>query len=424
MNNDWKNRTRTSLFLALAVTLGSAQAGVLEVGQLAHSAKAARNGTVTFNVANAGAEQIADVNVYVNGQNFAGACSNVTARGNAFAPAGALAAGDSVDCSGAIAGHASSITVQGKGANGATLGYTAHQVFSTAAVPSQSRVGILLGAVFNDTDLDQHFDANETISLSYTVFNFGNTALSSISVSDDLGTVISCPQTTLAIGGSMKCTGTHTISAGEASGVAISTTATVDAQGAGTQFINSDDSVIRTSTTAAEVRGLKSPLFTQDNDGNTVAGPGDLVHYTFAIKNSGSLMLNPVNMLEADPTRIDGNITCDSTTLDGAPFSGLGTGALNVGDAVLCSADYTITDADVQAGEADNLANITGQPIVAGNPSGGVASGSAASALVVPAGPQLTAAPTPVNDWRALLLLALGMLGIGFVASRRKTQTR
>jgi hypothetical protein len=147
------------------------------------------------------------------------------------------------------------------------------------------------------------------------------------------------------------------------------------------------------------------------------------VSYTFAIKNSGSLVLNPVNMTEPDTTRLDGGVfTCDATTLDGVSFSGMGTGTLNVGDTVLCHATYTIGSVDVTAGEADNLANITGQPTIGGVPSGGLASGSAASALVVPAAPPVAVVPSPVNDWRALVLLALGLMGAGFFMTRRKQQ--
>lgn len=418
MKNFGSSRNRTLLFLAMAAaSIGTANAGV-EVG---HVNRASGSNAVSFAVANSGAAQVGDLQVYLNGHGSAVSCANLTAHGSAFALGGALDAGDSVACSGAVSGQSASITASGNGADGVPFSYTAHQIYQPAAVPAQALVGILLGAVFNNTDADSPaaFDAGETISLSFTVFNFGNVALSGIAVSDSLGTTISCPGTSLAVGASMDCTGTYVIAGANVGAGAISDDATVTANGPGSLTANSDDSVIRTPTTAAEIRGLKSPRLTQDNDGNNVAGLGDLVGYTFAVKNSGSLALSPVNMTEPDPSRINGGtITCNATTLGGSAFSGLGTGTLNVGDTVLCAASYTIQALDVTAGEADNLANITGQPQF-----GGVASGSAASAFVVPAAPPpAPPTPSPVNDWRAMLLLGLGLLAVGFGVTRRRKQ--
>lgn len=411
------SRNRKLLFVALAAaSIGVANAGV-EVGPLSRTAG---NNAFTFAVANSDSTPVDNVNVFLNGHSGGVACAAVTSLGSAFAFGGGLAAGDSVECSGAATGHTASITAVGNGAGGVPLSYTAHQIYSPAAVPAQASVGILMGAVFNNTDGDvpAAFDTGETISLTYTIFNFGNVALSSIVVSDDIvpATVITCPQTTLAVGASMKCTGTHTITAAENGAVVISDNGNVTAHGPGSLTANSDDSVTRTPSTAAEIRGLKSPRLLQDNDGNGVAGPGDLVGYTFAVKNSGSLVLNPVNMTEPDPSRIDGTITCAATTLDGNAFSGLNTGTLNVSDTVLCSATYTIQTTDANAGTANNLAQITGQP-----PFGGVASGSAASAFVVPtAPPPAPPTPSPINDWRAMLLLGLGLLALGFGVARRR----
>ncbi len=431
MKSKWMSPIRTLLFLGVAGTFGTASAGVLQVGPVSHSPDAAGTSKFAFDVANTGATAVSGLHVYINGQDGSATCASATSNGHTFAIAGELGAGDSVECAGAASGASTSITVLGKGSNGAQLNYTAHEVQLAAAVPAQPLAGILLGAVFNDTNTNQVFDAGETISLSYTIFNFGNTALSSIVVSDDFnpsGAGISCPQTALAVGASMYCTSTHTITAGEANSASISDNANVDGVAPGNQTVNSSDSVIRTGSSQAEIRALKSPLFAQDNDGNKVAGPGDLVAYTFAIKNSGSLVLSPVTMTEADPSRIDSPITCNSTTVGGIPFTGLGTGALAVGDTILCSATYTITTTDVTNGEADNLVNITGQPLVGGVPSGGVASGSAASVLVVPAAPPppppAPVTPSPVNDWRALLLLGLGLLGVGVLTTRRKAQKR
>ncbi|HET8941464.1 MAG TPA: hypothetical protein VFN13_05705 [Rudaea sp.] len=410
--------TRTLLFAALAAaSIGMANAGTLDVGQVSQST-AASNGTFNFAITNNGSTPSSDVRVFVGSQ-AAVSCANSTAQGNAFALQGTLDAGDSVQCSSsstATMNRDLSITVLAKDHNGVPFTQTAHQIFSTAAVPNQAVVGILVGGVFVDTDSDQTFDAGETINFSYTVFNLGNVALAGLSVTDDLMTPISCPASSLTVGQSMVCNGTYTITAGDVGAGQVSNEGYVD----GTSPVaSSSDSIFRTGSSAAEIRALKSPLLSQDKDGNGVAGPGDVVAYTFAMKNSGSLPLNPVNMIEADPTRIDGTITCNSTTLGGSAFSGLGTGALPVGDTILCSAAHTITQADVTSGQAANLVNITGQTQFAS------ASGSAASKFVVPPAPDsVSKAATPINDWRAMLLLGLGLLAAGALVTRRKQQGR
>lgn len=421
-------RTLALLGIVAIVGTGAANAGGLEVGHVIQPPGAAGNNGFVFSVANTGAMQASDVRVYLNGQAGTASCAGTTSAGRAFALAGSLGAGENVVCSGAAAGGSTSITVLGTGGDGAPLVYTAH-VSQLAAAPGTASLGILVGVVFNDADNNDQFDVGETLDFSYTIYNLGSVALSGIVVSDQLNSSISCPQTTLAAGGAMVCTATHTVVAAETRGAPITVIANVDATDPDGNPTNSQDSTVRTANGPAEIRGLKSPLFVQDNDGNGVAGSGDLLTYTFALKNSSGFDLGPVTMTEADPSRIDTPITCNGTTVGGQAFSGLGSGTLVVGDSVLCTADYTLDDADVTKGEANNLVNITGQPLTAaGNKMGGVVSGSAASALVVPpppppqtVGPQLA---VPVNDWRALVLLGLGLLMVAVVATRRKTHKR
>ncbi|HET8899562.1 MAG TPA: hypothetical protein VFN09_12395 [Rhodanobacteraceae bacterium] len=196
-------------------------------------------------------------------------------------------------------------------------------------------------------------------------------------LTDDLGMIISCPGNTLDVGAGMVCSGTYTI---PTSGLGvIAETVYVDGTAPDATAVFAHDSVIRTPTTGSEVRALKSPLLTADNDHNGQASAGDTLAYTFAIKNSGNSVLDPVTLTEPDPSRIDSPISCAATTLGGAAFGGLGLpvgsgGALPVGDTVLCTASYTIQSTDVAAGVVHNQAHVSGQP-----PFGGSAGGSAAS---------------------------------------------
>jgi uncharacterized repeat protein (TIGR01451 family) len=48
----------------------------------------------------------------------------------------------------------------------------------------------------------------QPISWTYVVTNTGNVDLTDVSVTDDQGVTVTCPQTTLAVGASMTCTAT------------------------------------------------------------------------------------------------------------------------------------------------------------------------------------------------------------------------
>lgn len=428
MKSNNANRIRSLLPLASAVAvLAMANANAQgAAGQIAWApGSVGAGGAYTFTIGNSGVAAVSDLQVFQNGD--AGVtCASSTAQGREFSLAGGLGAGDSVQCSGSALGATSrntaAINATGKYANGVPFHFTAHQTYVPLAVPTDAIVGINMGAVFNDANSNQTFDSGETFSFSFTVFNFGNLSLSAIGVTDTLGTTISCPSTTLAAGVAMKCTSTYTLTAADITSGFLQDSATVSATGSGNQHVSSQDSVFRTGSTAAEIKGLKSPILTIDKDGNGIASAGDQVRYTFAITNSGNQVLDPIGLTEPDPTRIDGPITCSATTTGGSAFAGINLtqgngGSLAVGDSELCTATYTITTADVKLGEADNNALITGSP-----PFGGAASASAASAFVVPKLPPVAIVPSPINDWRAMLMLGIGLLAFGFAATRRRKQ--
>jgi uncharacterized repeat protein (TIGR01451 family) len=82
-----------------------------------------------------------------------------------------------------------------------------------------------------------------------------------------------------------------------------------------------------------------------DVDGNG-QDAGDTITYSFAIKNTGNVTLDPVTV--SDPTA--GTVTCPA-------------GPLAPGATVLCSdAVYIITPAKVDNGKVDNVATATGTP--------------------------------------------------------------
>ena len=122
-------------------------------------------------------------------------------------------------------------------------------------------------------------------------------------------------------------------------------------------------SFARDSSTCAPVSGeqplirlVKSVRLGVDANGDHYGNVGDVLHYTFAISNPGTVTLSAIDLI--DPRVTD--LQCDATTAYGEPmrvlrgdelfigvFEELLGGSLVPGDSITCSATYTITAQDV-----------------------------------------------------------------------------
>jgi uncharacterized repeat protein (TIGR01451 family) len=89
-----------------------------------------------------------------------------------------------------------------------------------------------------------------------------------------------------------------------------------------------------------------------DDGGDGVANPGDLIDYSFAVTNTGSVSLTDVAV--TDP--LVASISCPS----GAPGTPNVIPTLSPGTTEVCTGSYAITQADINAGGRDNTATATG----------------------------------------------------------------
>jgi len=81
--------------------------------------------------------------------------------------------------------------------------------------------------------------------------------------------------------------------------------------------------------------------------GHSPAVTGDVIDYSFLVKNTGNVALTNVSVADGLPGLSP--ISCPSSTLA-------------VGASMACTATYTVTAADAQAGQVDNSATATGTP--------------------------------------------------------------
>ncbi|MEX2557216.1 MAG: choice-of-anchor P family protein [Actinomycetota bacterium] len=179
----------------------------------------------------------------------------------------------------------------------------------------------------------------DVISYTFVVTNTGNVTLTGITVTDPkVGlSAISCPATALAPGASMTCTATYTITQSDIDAGSVTNTGTADS----TQSEPDSDTNIEPIPQAPAIDTQKSGVL--DDGSDNVVNPGDKINYTITVTNIGNTTLTGVTVV--DP--LAGVLVC---TWPGA------TGTLGVGQAVSCTGSYTITQADIDAGNVHNIA--------------------------------------------------------------------
>ena len=159
-------------------------------------------------------------------------------------------------------------------------------------------------------------------------------------VDDRIAGTIPCTPSTLATGKSATCTAEYTVSqadvdAGHVTNTAKSTGATPNDDGVTSRAADATVTAIQTPA----IHLVKSAFPTD------YAEPGETIHYTYTVTNTGNVTLHAVTLRD---DRL-GTITCPATTL--APAA-----------STTCQATHVTTTADVDAGHITNTATATGHP--------------------------------------------------------------
>ena len=206
-----------------------------------------------------------------------------------------------------------------------------------------------------------------TITYSYDVTNTGNVTLNPVVVSDPMSSLsaINCPTALARTGRRSRRARRRTRPRRPTSTVGSSPTPAPPTGTPPAGPIVTDESTLTvpaTQTAAMTVSKSATPT--------TVTAAGEVVTYTFHVTNTGNVTID-----RSSPSpRVD--------------FSGSGTppvatcppGALAPGASVDCTATYTVTQADIDAGSIANTATATGTP-----PAGVTAPVSPPSSVTVPA---------------------------------------
>ncbi len=213
-----------------------------------------------------------------------------------------------------------------------------------------------------------------TIGYTFLVTNTGNVTLDPVAVDDPkVGTVL-CPVTTLAPDESTTCTATYTLTQTDVDAGVVNNTATAYGNPPGGDPADTADDASATDSTSTPI--VQTPTIALDKSAGTPTGndEGDTIDYTFLVTNTGNVTLDPVTV---DDPKV-GTVTCPVTTL--APD-----------ESTTCTATYTLTQTDVDAGVVNNTAIAYGNP-PAGDPADTDDDASATDSTSTPitAGPAIT----------------------------------
>ena len=199
-----------------------------------------------------------------------------------------------------------------------------------------------------------------TVTFTYVITNTGNVSVENVTLNDDLegpiSLTVALPTGSLAPTESTTVTVNHVVSQADLDAGRIGTDGTVVGQlgtasaqadgvnGSGPTLPATDPGGVLLLQTAS-ITVTKSGTLALGTDGAT---PGDVISYTFTVTNTGNTTLSNVTVTDPLVT-----VSGPATPLTLAP------GAIDTGS---FTGSYSITQADIDAGNRDNIATATGTP--------------------------------------------------------------
>ncbi|MFF9564738.1 beta strand repeat-containing protein [Leifsonia sp. NPDC014704] len=217
--------------------------------------------------------------------------------------------------------------------------------------------------------------AGDVVTYSFVATNTGNVTLTGVAIDETAFsgtgslTGIVCPDPTLDAGESTTCTATYPLTQADVNAGSVTNTAVATATPVGT----SADIVSLPAQAVVATRSEAGITLQKSASPGSAASAGTVVTYSFVVTNTGTVDLaNP----SVDETAFTGAGTPPTVTCPPALLHPAGTAT--------CTALYTLTQADVDAGSVANTATAT-----ATAPSGIAAPVSASSSATV------TIAPAP-----------------------------
>ncbi|WP_427454228.1 DUF7507 domain-containing protein [Litorimonas sp. WD9-15] len=214
---------------------------------------------------------------------------------------------------------------------------TSTQTSETIPADQSPALSIVKTPLFSDFTM-----AGDVVEYQFDVTNEGNVTLTGgVDVIDDKIGTISCVTGNLTPGATQTCTASYTI-----------TQADIDAGEVMNQAFAQNGTLV-SAPVDVTVTGTRTPSlgFVKRATTAEFVNAGDVINYEFDVENTGNVTLTSVSVSDD----IIANVVCPLTEL--APAQ-----------TMVCTASYTVTQADVDAGEVVNNASVAGTPPGGGTP--------------------------------------------------------
>jgi uncharacterized repeat protein (TIGR01451 family) len=231
---------------------------------------------------------------------------------------------------------------------GSPVSASATDLQNTLSKPSISvdKVGVLdMTVVAPNTRVD----AGDKIDYIFTVTNTGNVDLTGVVLSDNRFTVSGNSIGSLAIGASRVLTYSYTLTQADVNAGTYNNTATVTGTPPTGDDVSDTSTVEQELTADAQISLIKSGTF-NDLNSNSRADAGDTITYAFTVSNPGNVTLTSVVVTDPKVTVSGASITLAPGDVSSDHFTGT----------------YTLKQTDIDAGELDNTATVTGTKPVGG----------------------------------------------------------
>ena len=185
-----------------------------------------------------------------------------------------------------------------------------------------------------DEDGSTDISLGDTLNYTITATNTGNANLTNLVISDSMITPGSVTCSLVLVGDTCELVGSYTVLASDIAAGSIVNTASADS--------DQTDPLIDTQTQTVfdPIHSIDKPApQLMDMDASADISVGDVLNYTITATNTGTAVLT--NLLVADPMITPNSQTC---------------ALVNPGDTCVLAGSYTVTAADVLAGNINNTA--------------------------------------------------------------------
>ena len=217
--------------------------------------------------------------------------------------------------------------------------------------PEQETVNAVTGPALSmsKTASPQTYKAKgEVIGYSYVVRNEGNVTLSGpLTVSDNkivAPNTVSCPATaSLAPGAFITCTAQYVITQADVDAGSVTNTATATGK--------FGETAITSPPEQETVNAVTGPALSMSKTASpqTYKAKGEVIGYSYVVRNEGNVTLSGPLTVSDNKIVAPNTVSCPATA------------SLAPGAFITCTAQYVITQADVDAGSVTNTATATGK---------------------------------------------------------------